>query len=95
MKAIDDFGEHLQIVLRKMCNMVGADADKIDFKSNNWFWQYEWTKDQEQEFVKWLTDYLYQNTKARKEIMEYPIKRKAHCRKVAEFFAWNYGWKTK
>jgi len=95
MKVLSEFTEHLQVALRKMCNMVGADPDKIDFKSHNWFWQYTWTKEQEQEFIQWFADYLYNNTKARQELLHANRKNKKYCRKAAEQFVWNYGWKER
>jgi hypothetical protein len=95
MKApIDKFGPHTQVVLREMCSVVGADPTKIDFGSNDWFWEYAWTKEQEQKFTKFVTDYLYNNTAARREIMQWPRKTKKNCESAAKYFVWNYGWKT-
>jgi len=50
--------KHLNIILIKMCEMVGADFSKMDFKKQNWFHQFEWTEDSENEFKKWLISYL-------------------------------------
>ena len=96
MKAhIRVYSEHIQIVLRKMCDMVGADADIIDFGESEWYWEHAWTKEQESEFKKWMADYLYNNTQARKEIMSFPRKTKKNCKEVVDFFVFNHGWKRK
>lgn len=87
--------KHTEIILREMCRWVDADYDKIDFKSPNWFWEYEWTESQENEFVKWLADYLYKNIEARFEIMRCARKHKESCLKAAKEFIWVYGWKIK
>jgi len=94
MKTINEFSPHIKHVLEEMCSVVDADPTEIDFNSNNWFWEYSWTAQQEKDFIAWLTGYLYDDRDARREIMEYPRKNKKSCRKVAEFFVWNHGWKT-
>ena len=94
MKTINEFGEHLQQILHQMCKVINADPDNIDFKHEKWFASHEWTSAQENEFVEWMTDYLYENAAARREIMRWPKKNKKHCKSVAESFVFNYGWKT-
>ena len=32
--------KYLEIILRKQCDYVGADYNKIDFKKPEWFWDY-------------------------------------------------------
>lgn len=91
---INDYGFHLQKVLREMCKWVGADPKEIDFKKEHWFMEHEWTIGQQNDFVHWLTDYLYKNDGARKELLEHPLKNKKRCRKSAEWFVFNYGWKS-
>ena len=85
--------KHTLIILREMCNRVGA--KDINFKSPNWFHLSEWTQAEEDEFVKWMADYLYKNTEARFEIMRCPRKHKESCIKAAKEFTWVYGWKNK
>ena len=90
---MDSLGKHVKVVLKEMCKVVGADYSSIDFKAAKWFWSHTWTTKQEQEFVKWLTNYLYKNAQARKEIIAYYWGNKKQCKAAAEEFAWNYGWK--
>ena len=87
--------KYIEEVLREMCKRVGADFDKIDFKKEDWFMEYIWTDDQEDSFKIWMVDYLYNNTKARNEILEYTSKNKKRIRKAAAEFLVNYGWRLK
>jgi len=89
----EDFGPHLKHILSQMCKAVGASPAGIDFKADRWFMEYEWTREQERAFIKWLTKYLYNSKGARQEILETNWKNLKHCRKAAEFFVWNHGWK--
>jgi len=93
MKTINEFGVHLQQILRQMCYVIGVDPETIDFGQHDWYMQHTWTQEQEQEFKIWLTDYIYNNNEARKEILEFPRKDKKHCEKAASEFLFNYGWK--
>jgi len=95
MKAISDFEPHLQIILKQMCDAVGADSAKIDFGATRWYMEHEWDAGQEAVFTKWLADYLFANREARGEMLEHNWKNKKHCTKAAEHFVWNHGWKTK
>jgi len=90
----DSLGKYVREILKEMCQTVGANYDDIDFKDDNWFLKHSWTQDEEDKFKKWLISYLTTNTPARNEVMQFPIKRKASIKKVAEEFVWNYGWKT-
>jgi len=90
---IEDLNKYLQIILAEMCSRVGADPLKIDFKKSDWYREYSWTKDDEKLFIEWLTDQLYDNKFMREKILEVPRKNKKHCRKAAEWFVFNYGWK--
>lgn len=87
--------KHTAIILREMCNRVGVYYWRMDFKKPNWFLLSEWTGAEEDEFVKWMGNYLYKNTEARFEIMRCPRKHKESCIKAAKEFIWNYGWKVK
>ena len=87
--------KHLTVILKKMCKSVGVDFDKINFKEDKWYLRYTWHEEEEKRFILWMTSYLYNNIEARKEIMSSPIKRMKFCKKAAEQFAWNYGWKVK
>lgn len=84
---------YLTEILTKMCESVGADIDKIDFKKPMWFTEYTWSKEAEGSFLNWLTDYFYDNKKARIELLKNHSRNKQFCRKAAEQFVFNYGWK--
>jgi len=75
-------------ILNKMCSIVNA--KNINFKKPNWFWDYEWTQEQEDEFVEWLTKHLKENKEAR-SIMHFPAMK--DYEKVAKEFVNQYGWK--
>ena len=91
------FGSHVEIILKKMCEYVNVNYDDLDFHNDEdpYYWKHMWTKRQEEDFRKWMADYLYNNTEARKEVMKFPIKRKKSCEGVANFFVFNHGWKLK
>ena len=91
-------GKHMINILREMCSRVGfcvPDGALSYFKQPTWYHDYEWTQIQEDEFVKWMADYLFSNKEARGEILEFPRRDKKTCKKAAEEFVWNYGWKIK
>jgi len=88
-----EFSKHLKIVLTKMCNIVGAEYDNVDFMKNDWYWGYSWTQKQEDYYRKWLVKYLYNSKIARKEMMEYSGKDKKYIERFVNFFVMNYGWK--
>jgi len=85
--------DELKIILRKMCESVGADFDTIDFNKKDWFWDHEWTAEQEEEFRKWLLQHL----------KKLPMKRfrqlyssgKYQLEKKVMWFCMMYAWKIK
>jgi len=89
------FGKHLVVVLKEMCKRVKAPYKNIDFLKEGWFREYEWTEKQEQDFIKWMVDYLYTNKEAREELSYSYLKTKKALKKVADFFIFYCGWKTK
>jgi hypothetical protein len=93
-KYINEFYPHMQKLLRKMCEMVNTDVNKINFMEPSWYMKNSWTDEQQKEYEDWMADYLYNTTSARKEIMSFPRKNKKRCRDVAHHFAMWYGWKT-
>ena len=88
------FGKHLTVVLKKMCKMVKVDLEKINFKKENWFWDYTWTEKKQEEFIKWLEGYLMKNKGAREEMLRFPKRDKQMIKKAVQEFVSNYGWKT-
>jgi hypothetical protein len=93
----EDFGKHLTIILKKMCRIVGAKFDEIDFKDAHWYYKYSWTEKQEKDFIDWMADYLYKNKEARWELCEFPQshRNKKYYRDGAGQFVWCYGWRVK
>ena len=63
--------------------------------ADGWQSTHSWTIKQENDFEKWLIDYLYENTKARNEMLKYPVKNKKCIRRAVECFLLDYGWKLK
>ena len=84
----------LEVVLYKMCLAVGADYDGMNFKSDNWFWEYEWSIKKEAEFRNWLVCYarskrvMWGLSNSLSTYKEFRIK-------VAKEFLLNYGWRNK
>lgn len=87
--------EQVKIVLAQQCKIVGARYEDIDFNNDLWFFERQWTEEQESEFIEWLTNHLYNNLEARAAIMSLPSKNKSMCKRTAEAFAFNFGWKYK
>jgi hypothetical protein len=85
----------INIVLKEMCNRVNTNYDEIDFQQNDWYFLYEWTQKEENEFAVYLTNLLYNDKEARRDIMSVPIKNKEIIKKTVDFFVMNYGWKIK
>jgi len=87
--------KHIDIILTEMFRRVNAEFTPDFTKAEAWYYAYEWTREEEQEFVDWLSDYLFHNKEARHEIMNFPIRNKNKCRNAAmQFNAW-FGWRTK
>ena len=88
-------GKHLEFILRDMCSRVGAKFNKIDFKKPNWFMDYTWTQKQEDEFAKWMGDYLYTHKEAQDEVLASRISTKKLMSKAVMMFLFDYGWSIK
>lgn len=83
-------------VLKKMCSYVNVVFEDIDFNEDNWYWKYEWTKEQEQNFIEWLANEVKTNNGIRKEITTLPYRpSKTRCVAFANHFNLMFGWKTK
>ena len=88
--------EHIDIVLTEMCRRVGATLDDISDRhevDSKWFMRYSWSQEENADFQRWLVDYLYNNSPARRDLMNLPTKNKTHLNKFAKFFTFMYGWK--
>ncbi len=89
-----DFNKGLQYLLQHQCDMVGADPEKIDFKSDNWYSQWTWTREEEEQFESWMLDELMKHKWLRDSIMEHPRKDKKHAKKCVQAWIFQYGWVT-
>lgn len=87
---------HLLNILEKMFTLVNAPTDNIKeyTQQPNWFLNYQWNKQQENEFVVWLTDYFKQNKEAFKLMSRNLTYNHKNRVKLANEFSWNYGWKN-
>ena len=86
--------ETLQIILKKMFEIIGEEYSFEKTQSDSWFLDYSWTAEQENQFRDWLVNYLYENKEARQSLMRWPRKNKKTCKRATnEFILW-YGWKT-
>lgn len=84
---------YLEEILREMCLRVGANFDKLDFKSSDWFTKYSWTEDEEEDFKLWLNQYFYDNAEAREEIMPRVAKDIEVIDMANSEFLLRFGWK--
>lgn len=87
------FGKHTDKVLKKMCKVVGADFDTIDFKKDNWYHDYQWTDKQEDAFRKWMINYLSSKLEARREFGLWS-GAPTYIERTVAMFLLNYGWKS-
>ena len=91
-----EIDERLIPIMAKMCEYVGADPDEIEWKNEDdpYYMKHEWTPEQEQAFIDWFADYMYENKEVRDAIMAFPRKTKKYCREVSEQFVYCHGWST-
>jgi len=87
--------KYLKIVLKKMCEFVGADFNEINFSDDFWYEKFFWTYNEENHFKEWLYKYLKNNNLARKELMKIPSKNSDLIKKFIDDFVFEYGWKYK
>ena len=87
--------KHLKNIMKEMCSRVGADYDTINFSEPGWFDKYEWTKQEYDDFVDWLSDYLIKNKEARISILNTDSPSKKLITNSCKLFGLNYGWKFK
>ena len=85
---------YLQVVLSEMCSRVGAKIKDINPKEEGWYEGYDWTKEEQEDFSVWMTNFLYFNSQARKELLTINIKNKKLIRKAVDMFILSYGWKV-
>lgn len=88
-----DLSPILREALDEMCRVVGSKPSSIDWDDQNWFLTRSWTAEQEETYVKWMTDWLVDNKEARESLLAHPRRNRSHCHKAAREFAWTYGWR--
>jgi hypothetical protein len=89
------FSKGLEYILREMCSRVGADYDKMDFNKENWFWEYQWTREEEEDFIKWLAKKIRKDRKVRTLFWTDRKVTEKEAEMGARMFVFNYGWKLK
>ena len=89
-------------VLKKMCKMVNADFNAINFSDKDWFHLYQWTEKEQDEFKKWLIEYMQNNNEAckvltnkGKNFLKLKKRNKTGFEQFADTFIFWCGWKTK
>lgn len=86
---------HQAIIFKEMCERVNLSFWIFDFKDPFMLCKYRWTRNEELDFQSWLTDYLYNNVEARREIMTVWSKNKRNCKEAAKWFIFEFGWSYK
>lgn len=84
--------DHLKIILEKMCTYPGVLFENLDTTSNGWYSKHSWTKTQEHDFMVWLTNYLYENSEALRQLYGVREASLDSCQSKASWFCMNYGW---
>ena len=75
-----------------MCRYVEVNYWDVDFNKDNWFQDYKWSKETEDHFTKWLSEYFYGIIVAQKELYSRSSMRKKECEDAALGFVFQYGW---
>ena len=76
MRTTKDLDGHIKIVIEKMFEFAGINPENTDLDEQDWYDKNTMTKEQEKLFSKWIQDYLYSNTNARRELMNFQRKSK-------------------
>lgn len=87
--------KYLKHIMKEMCRRVGADYDSIDFSEPNWYNKYEWTEQESDDFVDWLSKFFIKNKEARLDILDTESTNKKLIDEFCKMFAFNYGWRFK
>lgn len=85
----------LEKVLKKMFKLVEADypEDESYFKEPGWFWDYSVTEKQQDDFRKWMIDYLEKDREARIEMFDMRRKNSRLIKKGVDEFIFQFFWK--
>jgi hypothetical protein len=75
-----------ETMLKMMCRYANIEYEDVDWTDREWFNQHNWTKVQQEQFIEWLTVFLFNKHYAR------TMKIARH---EAEKLNMQYGWTTK
>ena len=89
------FGPYMVVILREMCRRVAVRYYDVDFKTGDWYLKRTWSEKEMNDFIEWMSDYLYRTSGARTELMTHAYADQLGTHKAAEEFVWNHGWKQK
>jgi len=93
-----NYSETLITILTEMCERVGANYDEIDFKEDGWYHKYKWTNEEEEDFKKWMINYLYHHPERQRDILTgyaYYHRPKYNIKDYLRGFFFNYTWANK
>ena len=90
---MENMPKELETILNEMCSRVNANLKDIDFKSKDWYLKHTWTEEEQDDFIKWLADFLHTNNKARK-LFNIIGNSGKQCKRGAMLFNLYFGWKT-
>ena len=89
----DPLTVHLTVILEKMFSYSPINFYKELVEKEDWYWAYTWKDGEKEDFINWLTDYLFNNKEAREQLMFYPTKQKDKCFDTARTFESMFGWR--
>ena len=95
MKLPNNCSESLKVVLTEMLDRVHGAHSQMDFTTDDWYHKYSWSEQTQDEFTEWLTNYVYSNKDARRELTTLTTKHKGDCKVFSGQFVWQYGWRLK
>jgi hypothetical protein len=87
--------DHFEIIMKEMFKRVGEQWDEEYPKQKQWFSKHSWTQEEQNDFNKWMVDYLYNNLEARKQVLTSRVKNKRMIQKAVNWFLLDFGWKLK
>ena len=91
----NEINPEIQILLKKMCDTVGAKYEPKLFLTEQWYNKYWWTETEEQEFKQFIKNLLIKNTKFRNAFLnDGTIKNRKTYDKAIDQFCFNFGWYT-
>jgi hypothetical protein len=79
--------KHLEDIINKMFEIAGIDMDykRVLPRKDEWYLEYQMTQEQNDEWVRWTSDYLYNNR----------VYTKGRAKKQADHINFSYGLKIK